>query len=371
MINAGAGGPRFTVSMIMINDYYEVTVFLYNSLMRIKNGECANMRYDDTTRRIIDVGPDRINRLNDRFAKYLLTGPKSKPVLIDFINGVLLLEGSGRIVDLEVISGELVQDTASMKLSVLDVSARLTDGRTTDVEVQVVNYRDFKKRGPFYWAARHVKKLEAGMSYTQIKPTITICLLAFDLIEEEEAYRNSYSIRNDKSGNRLCEDLQIIYLELPKFLRSLGEGHPQTGLERWLLYFSNEEGERMNKAVAENPALGTAKEIESAFWADAREKELYFQHQRLLMDEYSAQHTFEYLLAEAREEARQEVVQARQAAAQAKEKAEQEKEKATQEKEKAEQKIAQAARNLLEKGIDTETIIQTLGLPREDVEKLR
>jgi hypothetical protein len=104
-----------------------------------------------------------------------------------------------------VISGELVQDTARMKLSVLDVSARLTDGRTTDIEVQVVNYRDFKKRGPFYRAARHVKKLE---------------------FEEEEAYRNFYSIRNDKSGNRLCEDLQIIYLELPKFLRSLGEGHP-------------------------------------------------------------------------------------------------------------------------------------------------
>jgi predicted transposase/invertase (TIGR01784 family) len=333
------------------------------------------MRYDDTTRRIIDVGPDRINRLNDRFAKYLLTGPKSKPVLIDFINGVLLLEGADRIVDLEVTSGELVQDTSGMKLSVLDVSAKLADGRTTDVEVQVVNYRDFKKRGPFYWAARHVKKLEAGMFYTQIKPMITICLLAFDLLEEEESYRNSYSIRNDKSGNRLCEDLQIIYLELPKFLRSLGEGHPRTGLERWLLYFSNEEGERMNKAVAENPALGAAKEIESVFWADAREKELYFQHQRLLMDEYSAQHTFEYLLTEAKAEARAEGrAEARQEAAQEKEKAAQAEQKAEQAKQKveqAEQKIARAARNLLEKGIDTETIIQTLGLLREDVEKLR
>jgi DNA topoisomerase VI subunit B len=113
-----------------------------------------------------------------------------------------------------------------------------------------------------------------------------------------------------------------------------------------MLYFSNEEGERMNKAVAENPVLSTAKEIESAFWADAREKELYFQHQRLLMDEYSAQHTFGYLLPQAEE-------------------------KATQEQEKAEQKIAQVARNLLGKGIDTETIIQTLGLSREDVEKLR
>ncbi|MDR3231632.1 MAG: Rpn family recombination-promoting nuclease/putative transposase, partial [Synergistaceae bacterium] len=57
---------------------------------------------------IIDVGDNRINRLNDRFAKYLLTGPRSKPILIDFINDALLLEGDERIVDLTLISGELV-----------------------------------------------------------------------------------------------------------------------------------------------------------------------------------------------------------------------------------------------------------------------
>jgi predicted transposase/invertase (TIGR01784 family) len=88
-----------------------------------------------------------------------------------------------------------------MKLSVLDVSARFTDGRTSDVELQVVNYKDFRKRGPFYWSMRHSKKLGVGMVYSDIKPTITICLLAFDLLGEEEAYRNSFSIRNDKSGS--------------------------------------------------------------------------------------------------------------------------------------------------------------------------
>jgi hypothetical protein len=68
--------------------------------MRIKDEERGNMRHHNETLRIIDVGPNRINRLNDRFAKYLLAGPKSKPVLIDFINGVLLLDGTDRIVGL-------------------------------------------------------------------------------------------------------------------------------------------------------------------------------------------------------------------------------------------------------------------------------
>jgi SOS response regulatory protein OraA/RecX len=99
----------------------------------------------------------------------------------------------------------------------------------------------------------------------------------------------------------------------------------------------------MNKAVAENPALITAKEIEVAFWADEEAKEAYFQRQRSLMDEYSAAHTYEYLLAQAEERA-----------ARAEEKA-----------------MATVARNLLGKGFDMETIIQVSGLSREDIEKLR
>ncbi|MDR1020558.1 MAG: Rpn family recombination-promoting nuclease/putative transposase [Synergistaceae bacterium] len=305
-------------------------------------------RHDDGALKIIDVGPTRINRLNDRFAKYLLTGPRSKPVLIDFINEALLFSGDDRVSDVEAVSGELAQGAAKLKLSVLDVSARLTDGRTADIEIQVVNYHDFRKRGPFYWALRHARKLMSGMAYAEIKPTITICLLAFDLLEEEEAYRNSYSIRNDKSGNCLSQDMNIIYLELPKFRRHLGDGYARTGLERWLLYFSNEEGERMDRAVAENPALSTAREIETVFWADEKEREQYFAHQRMLMDAYSAEHTHEYLIAEAKKEGREEG-----------------KKEGREEGEK--EGVEKVARSMLAKGISIAAISECTGLDEKAI----
>jgi predicted transposase/invertase (TIGR01784 family) len=89
----------------------------------------------------------------------------------------------------------------------------------------------------------------------------------------------------------------------------LGYEDVQTGLERWLLYFSNEEGERMDKAAAENPVFSTAKEIESIFWADKKERDQYFAYQRMLMDAYSAEHTHEYLIAEAKKEGRKEGIE--------------------------------------------------------------
>jgi hypothetical protein len=110
--------------------------------------------FDDVTFQIIDVGDKRINKLNDRFVRYLLAGGRGKPLLIAFINAVLLLEGDDEVVNLEFIR------------------------------------HDFRKRGTFYCAKRHALKLEAGsgITYVEIKPTITICLLAFVLLGEEEEF---------------------------------------------------------------------------------------------------------------------------------------------------------------------------------------
>jgi len=310
--------------------------------------------YNDVTFKIINVGNNRINRLNDRFVRYLLAGGKSKLFLAAFVNSALLLEGENQVVDLELIPGEIHGEDAKTKLSVLDASARLADGRTVDIEVQVVNRHDFRKRGPYYWAKRHALKLEKGSmtTYAEIKPTITICLLAFDLLEEEDAYRNSYSIRNDKSGNRLCADMQIIYLELPKFLRFIGVDHPRTGLERWLLYFCNEEGERMEKVMTEDVVLSKAKDLELSFWADDKERELYFQHQQLLMDAYSDEHTYRVLLAQETEKA-------------AKQGLEQGLEQGL--KQGLKQGKREIAAEMLKLGIDMERIVKISGLSEEEI----
>ena len=230
--------------------------------------------------------PPKINRLNDRFIKYLFGTERNKSLLLDFINDALYTDGESKILDLELNTGELAQSTWNAKLSRLDISARLDNGSTADIEVQIINYHDFTKRFPYYWAMRHARQMKAGDSYIDIKPTILICVLAFDILDEKD-YRNTYSIRNDGNGNSLCDDMKLVFLELPKFKKTITE--PQTGLERWLLYFSNEEGEKMTQLVKNDPVITAAMLIESEFWADEKERDLYFRMQRQLMDEMSAE----------------------------------------------------------------------------------
>lgn len=65
---------------------------------------------------IADVGPGRINRLNDRFVKYLFGVEAHKNLLLDFINDVLFPEGEARFESIELLNSELSQGGNDLKL---------------------------------------------------------------------------------------------------------------------------------------------------------------------------------------------------------------------------------------------------------------
>jgi predicted transposase/invertase (TIGR01784 family) len=118
----------------------------------------------------------------------------------------------------------------------------------------------------------------------------------------------------------------------------------------------------MEKVMAEDSVLSMAKDIELSFWADEKERESYFKHQKYLMDLYSDEHTYEVLLRQERE------------------KAEREKEKAAQNalKQGLEQGLEQGkremafamVRNFLKLGTGMDIIVQASGLSEEEIRRI-
>jgi predicted transposase/invertase (TIGR01784 family) len=319
------------------------------------------MTYINETPHIVDVGENRINRLNDRFLRYIMTGGNGQRILVDFINDALQLKEDNVIENIENLPFDLSGDYAKMKLSVFDVVAHRVDGRTVDVEVQFVNRFDFRKRAPYYWSLAHVKKQKECMAYVQIQPTIVICVLTFDMLDDEDRYRNSFKIINEDSGRCLCDDLHIVYLELPKFRRQIGKKNiPSTGLDKWLLYFSNEIGERMNNAAETKPAAALAMQLETEYWSNEAEKNLYNAEQRRMLDEIGEELAFGILLEESRIEAEK----ARDEARQAMQKSQESLQRGVNEG-----KLAVAA-NLLRMGVDVARTAEATGLSLQEVENL-
>jgi predicted transposase/invertase (TIGR01784 family) len=98
-----------------------------------------------------------------------------------------------------------------------------------------------------------------------------------------------------------------------------------------------------------------AREAEVSFWADENEREVYFKHQKYLMDVYSDEHTYEVLLKQERERSESEIEKAAQDALR-------------QGLERGRYKMAlEMADNLLKLGIGMDRIVQASGLSEEEI----
>ena len=83
-----------------------------------------------------------------------------------------------------------------------------------------------------------------------MRPAITINILAFKLFAQAVPHA-MYSIYNAKTGDRLNKDMELHFLEIPKFMHK--PVREMTKMERWLAYFANKlsEQEREHSCNAE------------------------------------------------------------------------------------------------------------------------
>lgn len=92
------------------------------------------------------------------------------------------------------------------------------------------------------------------------------------------------------SGHRLTEDLEIHFLEIPKFkLKSVKE---MKRLEKWLAYFSNKLDERETEELAMSEmAINEAIQAEHVFMQSDVERWQYEQREKAMRDYISAMST--------------------------------------------------------------------------------
>ena len=121
-------------------------------------------------------GPVPLDRLSDRFFKYLFAKEEHKDLLIAFLNEVLLdlnPDGSARWIE-DVTYGDresspLYRDA---KLPRFDVIARSEDGRVFHIEVQVAKDPYFLERSLYYAAMTYSLQLRKGEDYHTLSPVI-------------------------------------------------------------------------------------------------------------------------------------------------------------------------------------------------------
>jgi predicted transposase/invertase (TIGR01784 family) len=88
-------------------------------------------------------------------------------------------------------------------------------------------------RAIFYHDRLYTSQLEESESFKNIRKTISISIINFILLCEEEDLHNIYRYGNIKSGNELTDLKEMHFIELPKFDK--GKSRIQmTKFEKWL-----------------------------------------------------------------------------------------------------------------------------------------
>lgn len=227
---------------------------------------------------------------NDIIFKHIFGNEKNARILISLLNALLVREGDRIIEDVTMINPTNLQEFPEDKLTHLDVKARDNAGRQYNIEVQVRLDTAFIPRIIYYNDRLFTEQLGKTDPYSDLKQTITLAIVDFILLDNEDDLHNIYRYLNVKTHKELSELKELHFIELRKY----NDDKPrkdQTRFEKWLhaLRFKNIYGgaDMLPKELLEDDEIGPAmREFQKAI-ADPKIRNLIEMREKAERDEVS------------------------------------------------------------------------------------
>lgn len=164
-------------------------------------------------------------------------GNKKKTIsLISFLNAVLGLEGSARVVKVTLIDPYLVPRIKGEKASIIDVRATDMRGRQFIIEMQVADKKGFAKRVQYYTAKDYSLQILKGDDYVLLNPTYFIGILNFSF-GNNTSYYTRHLTTDQETGEHLLADMQYAFIQLTKFKKK--ENELVTMVDKWTYFLKN------------------------------------------------------------------------------------------------------------------------------------
>ena len=158
----------------------------------------------------------------------------NKDLLIDFLNE-LLGEKAGHITDLVFLKTEQLDDSPLKRKAVFDIYCTNQDGERFIVEMQKSKQICFRDRALYYATFPIRDQVEKGRFDYHFKKIFVICILDFELdhtLPDPTQYRHDVKLIEEKSCCVFHETLNFVYLEMPKFTKSMAE--LESRFDKWL-----------------------------------------------------------------------------------------------------------------------------------------
>ncbi len=205
--------------------------------------------------------------------KMVFGSEQNKDILISLLNSIVHFENDHKIKDLTLQDPYNLPLLEGMKNSFVDVKARLDNGKLVIIEMQVLKHEGFEQRILYNACKNYSAQLQEGDPYQLINPIIALNFVNFVMFGENKQLINHFQLLEKTLFTRYSGDIELIFVELPKFQKGLEE--LQELKEQWIYFVKNAEllhdipeslDSHIQKALVQvNTAAMTPQELERIY----------------------------------------------------------------------------------------------------------
>jgi len=176
-------------------------------------------------------GDRYINPLTDFGFKRLFGTEPNKNILIDFLN--VILPSQHRVKDLTYRTTENLGNTPLDRKAIFDLYCQSEKGEKFIVEMQKAKHNYFKDRSIYYASFPIQDQALRGDWNYKLAPVYTIGVLdfVFDEDKNDDNFLHIFELK-DQDCQVFYEKLKFIYLELPKFKKTINQLNDH--FDKWL-----------------------------------------------------------------------------------------------------------------------------------------
>ncbi len=226
------------------------------------------------------MGRDVVSAKLDVIFKKLFT--ENEDLLHSFVASMLDIPTES-IKTIKISNPELPPETVESKFSRLDLSLNVDD-KLVNVEIQVKMEPDYRDRTLFYWAKLYTSELKSGEEYGNLKQTITINIINFNMFECQN-YHTEVAAMIKGTNEVFSDKFSIHFFELKKISK-----HPKTSREQWLQFINADSMEDFEivQATTNMPTIQKAVKVIYDMSEDTKIREIARLREKALHDEASA-----------------------------------------------------------------------------------
>ena len=244
----------------------------------------------------------------------------------------------------------LERDLLENKMGILDVRVVANECNNINLEMQVARNEYIADRILWYWSRLYSGSIDSGESYDETKRAICILITDFGIekIKDIPKYHTKWNIREEKYSNViLTKKLEIHIIELSKLEKMNKLEENDKKLLAWSKFIKNPE-ELEDSIMSENEDIKRAKDELDKISQDEHERWLAEMREKAIMDEIALRKTgYNEGRAEGLREGKKEGIK--------------------EGKEKGKKELIQ---NMINNGVDINTIEKITGLKKAEIDTL-